>query len=57
MIKWSIVRYMDINCKVSKGIVQSVRFELTHPKILRPERNALDLSAKIASAPEVTLVI
>ena len=29
--------------------VQSVRFELTHPKIVRPERTALDLSAKIAS--------
>ena len=29
-------------------IMQSVGFEPTHPKILRPERSALDRSAKIA---------
>ena len=28
--------------------MQSVGFEPTHPKILRPERSALDHSAKIA---------
>ena len=29
-------------------MLQSVGFEPTHPKILRPERSALDHSAKIA---------
>ena len=38
-------------CSVKKKIfiaMQSVGFEPTHPKILRPERSALDHSAKIA---------
>ena len=33
--------------------LQSVGFEPTHPKILRPERSALDHSAKIAPIVEI----
>ena len=40
---------VTISADGCKTNVQSVRFELTHPKIVRPERTALDLSAKIAS--------
>ena len=35
--------------------MQSMGFEPTHPEILRPERSALDHSAKIALMVDVTL--
>ena len=39
--------------KIFSCALQSVGFEPTHPKILRPERSALDHSAKIAPIVEI----